>query len=498
MNLLLAAALGVIFPLGFAPFDLWPATFMSLAGFFWLLERTPRPILAAWVFGLGKYGLGASWIYVSINVYGNAPPPLAAALVGIFVASMAALFVLPVGWMYSQLRGGKIWERVLLFGACWGVMDWALTWLLTGFPWLFPGYAFMETPVMGFAPLAGVLGIGFLIAVSAAAAGALIFVRDLRVVMIALGSLPWLFGWGLSHVTWVEDGAVRKVALVQGNLDQAIKWNVDQRSANVAKHIDLSEEHWDVDLMVWPEAAITMYPQQAQDLLEYLSRRGHSTNTNLVVGIPGARQLPDGNFGFENLAMGLGLADGRFAKQHLVPFGEYVPFEDVLRGLIEFFDLPMSNAVSGASDQRNIRLAFGEAALAICYEIAYPESMRQRGASADVLITISNDTWFGESIGPHQHMQIARMRAAENGRWLLRGTNNGITAIVNARGEIVEQLPQFVAATLRGEMRVMKGKTPFSLVGDWPTLASIVLVLGFMLWFKGRREMKGDESGTTT
>ncbi len=250
----------------------------------------------------------------------------------------------------------------------------------------------------------------------------------------------------------------------------------------------LTEPHWDADVIVWPEAAITLFPQQAEALLEQLSERAVATQTNFITGMPGADPLPEGGYAFSNLALGLGLAGGRFRKHHLVPFGDYVPLQGMLRGLIEFFDLPMSNAVPGPARQANLRLAFGEAAMAICYEIAYGDSMRRRAERADVLITITNDTWFGASIGPHQHMQIARMRAAENGRWLLRAANSGITAIVGPDGRERGRLPQFTADVLRGEIRLMQGRTPYSRFGDTPLVAGLCVLFAYFVWLRFKRE----------
>ena len=274
---------------------------------------------------------------------------------------------------------------------------------------------------------------------------------------------------------------------MQGNIDQAVKWQPDQAVPNVRQHLELSADHWDADVLIWPEAAITLYPQQAQGLLEDLTRQGQATQTDMVAGIPGLELVGEGQYEFQNLAIGLGQARGRFAKQHLVPFGEYVPMEGLLRGLIAFFDLPMSRSSPGSADQPNLQLSMGPAAMAICYEIAYPASMRQRASDAAVLITISNDTWFGASIGPLQHMQIARMRALENGRWLLRATNNGVTAIVDPNGTLQGQLPQFEAGVLRGSFQVMSGATPFKLLGHWPALAYVFGVLSVVLFRRWRK-----------
>jgi len=493
-----AILLGAGYCLGFAPFNLWPATFVALGLFYLLMLRGARPMLLAWLFGVGKYAVGVSWVYVSIHEHGNASPVLAASLVAIFVAGMA-LFCLPVGWLMSRLRVGAEARlaNAVLFCVAVAITDWLLTWFLTGFPWLLPGYAFMETMMIGWGPVVGVLGLGLLALTSAVATVHLAIAcvgRIQRQDSIQLRSLswpigvtlaPWLIGLLLLSVDWTTPVASHQVALVQGNLEQRTKWLPENRETNVRKHVELSAAHWDSDLIVWPEASVTMFARSAQNVLNQLQSQGEASATNVVLGIPGLREVPGTDaLAFQNLAVGLGLAGGRFAKHHLVPFGEYVPLESVLRGMIEFFDLPMSHSAPGPALQDNIHLSFGEAAMAICYEVAYPDTMRRHARSAALLMTISNDTWFGSSIGPDQHLQIAQMRAIENGRWLVRATNNGLTAIVDPKGVVIDRLPQFRAGVLRGSVDSMQGRTPFNMVGHWPFL--LVILAGFVFVFRRR------------
>jgi apolipoprotein N-acyltransferase len=187
---------------------------------------------------------------------------------------------------------------------------------------------------------------------------------------------------------------------------------------------------------------------------------------------------------FRNAALVLGTGAGRYQKRRLVPFGEYVPLESLLRGLIEFFDLPMSHASAGPWRQPLLDLGGHRGVMAICYEVTYPDLVRLQAAQADVLLTISNDTWFGTSIGPLQHMQMARMRALENGRFLLRGTNNGVTAVVDAAGRVRARLPQFEAGALRADYDIMTGTTPFTRYGHMPLLIVLGVIVAACLWLR--------------
>ena len=489
-QLLLGFIAGAVYTLAFAPFHYWLLTFASVAMLFLLLSRAEeRMLLTAWVFGLGKYGVGVSWIYVSIHQYGGVSPLLAGSMVAVFVAFMA-LFCLPMGWFLGKLKAldHNISNSVLAmaFVATWVLMEWMLTWFLTGFPWLFAGHSMLGTPLQGYAPVIGTLGISLVVVtitvaamLSADSAQTSIVRLGMSGVVLVLVSL----GFSLDRQVWTKPTGRYGAALVQGNIDQAIKWDADQRLNNVRKHMQLSEEHWDADVLIWPEFALTLYGQDAVMVTDLLNRRGDVSHTNVVVGMPDVHWQDQERYQVFNSAQGFGRASGKFAKHHLVPFGDYVPLQDYLRGLIEFFDLPMSNASRGARNQTNIVLTLSgqdqavEVATGICYEIAYGDSLRRQAETSGLLLTISNDTWFGGSIGPHQHMQIAQMRALENGRWLLRATNNGASGIVNPRGEITAELPQFEANVLRGEFEVMKGRTPYSKLGDIPALFLLTVLL---------------------
>ncbi|MDE0055741.1 MAG: apolipoprotein N-acyltransferase, partial [Gammaproteobacteria bacterium] len=461
-------AAGALLPFGLAPYDLWPLTLVSAAGLYWVLTRgSARPLLDGWLFGVGKYGLGASWIYVSINVYGDAAPPLAGFLVAVFVAGMA-LFHAAAAWLFVRLRPRNATVDAVWFATVWVLLEWLLTWFLTGFPWLFAGYAMLDTPLEVLAPVGGVLLVSFAAVLTAAC-----LVSGRSWISWTVAAVPWIAAWLMAGIAWTGPGQAHRVALVQGDIPQEIKWQPDA-GMTFDRYASLSAPFWDRDLVVWSEAVLYAGTGAAREFLAAMSARAEGA---LLLGVATREEEP-GSATYYNAAMATGAGSGLYRKQRLVPFGDYVPFQGVLRGLIGFFDLPMSSLSPGESGQPPLRGANGIAlGMAICYEIAYPELVREQAKGADALVTISNDTWFGESIGPLQHMQIARMRALENGRYVLRATNNGVTAIVDGRGRITAALPQFEPGVLAGEFHRMSGTTPFARLGSMLVVTPLILFL---------------------
>jgi apolipoprotein N-acyltransferase len=487
VKLALALAGGLALPLSLAPFDWRLADVVSIAALFVALRgvRAARAAWIGWAFGLGKYGLGASWVYVSIHEYGHATPLLAGALVALFVA-LLALFPAIMAVAFAAIRDWKqtsrevpVLREALAFAGCWVALEWVLTWALTGFPWLYAGYAHLGDPLRHYAPVGGVLLVSLAAAVGAVAivAAALERTRAARALALCVALLPWLGGLALGEIEWTQPGPGGRVALVQGAIPQDHKWVAEHTRSILDTYRHLSAPHWQNDLVIWPEAAVTLFEHQADGYLREMSARARAGGAGLVLGIPAAERQADGSWAFLNAAIAIGRGEGRYVKRRLVPFGEYVPLERVLRGAIGFFDLPMSHAVSGPWRQAPLRAGEWRLAMAICYEIVYPDLVRVSAAESDVIVTLSNDAWFGGSIGPHQHLQMARMRALENGRFVLRATNNGITAIVDPAGRITARLPQFEPAVLTGAFGVPEGRPPFARLGSTPALALVVLLL---------------------
>lgn len=487
--LLLALLAGAMITLSLAPFELWPAGILGCALYAYLLcTCSPRAALwRGWLFGLGLFGSGVSWVYVSIHVYGHAGAPLAAALTALFCAALALLHAL-FAWCYVRfvrpLPGGML----MGFPVLWVLFEWLRSWLLTGFPWLFLGYAHIDTWIAGWAPVLGVYGLSFICALTASClflawrSRQRVACFTYAVIVIIL----WAGGGVLKPVQWVANASDRplSVALYQPNIPQEHKWDPAWYQTILDRLRDASNDHFGSDILVWPEAAIPGYYEQARRFLDPIALRALAEETAVITGIPFRGQ---GEGIYHNSIMVLGQGEGVYHKRRLVPFGEYVPLERWLRGLIEFFDLPMSTFSPGPADQGPLQAGAFRVAPFICYEIVYPDQVARGARESDLLITISNDSWFGKSIGPLQHLQIAQMRALETGRYLIRGTNNGVSAIIDHRGQIVNRTEQFVETTLVGEAEVMLGLTPFSSFGSTPIIAGcatglllmILMYLGF-------------------
>jgi apolipoprotein N-acyltransferase len=480
---LLALFAGSLITLSLAPYDIWPAGILSCCLYLVLLRHcTPRAaFFHGWLYGLGMFGTGISWVYVSIHDHGNASVWLAGFLTILFAAALALLHGI-FAWIYVKLFRDLMAGMLLGFPALWVIFEWLRSWLLTGFPWLYLGYSSLDTWAAGWAPVTGVFGLSMICAFSASCLY-LAYMRRHPQAYLIYGTMIaalWLIGWQLQQAKWVAPAREQPltVALVQANIPQELKWQREYYKPTLALYQQMTEPLLGKDIVMWPESAIPNYYQNAEDFLGPLSARAAEHNTALITGIP----WRDANTKeYYNSIVALGEGSGHYHKQRLVPFGEYVPLQKWLRGLIAFFDLPMSSFSAGSADQAPLLAHDFRLSPFICYEIVYPDLVRDYARNADLMLTISNDSWYGTSIGPLQHLQMARMRALENGRYLIRATNNGVSAIIDERGKILVQSDQFVRTTLSGEVQVLIGATPFSLIGSSPVIIFCFMTLLLLL-----------------
>lgn len=472
LQLLAALIAGGFTTLTASPFELWWLGPVAI-GLLYIGLHTLSPAQAAlkgWLYGVALFGSGTSWVYVSIHDYGYTGMPLAVFLTALFVAVLA-LFFAGTFWLYRRFFGPR-WA-LLTFTGAWVLGEVLRTYLFTGFPWLLIGSSHVDSPLASWAPIGGVYLLSLLVVLTGTLGAELL--RRQWWAVLPLTAI-WLAPLALPNHWTTPASEPTRVALLQGNLPQLLKWTPDGQRVAANTYSNLTREVADdVDLILWPETALPMMEHQARPVLE----RVQSTLPLDVALMTGIVQLDEQNRYF-NSVIGVGNVEGSYQKEHLVPFGEYLPLESVLRGAINFFDLPMSSFTKGASAQAPMQAAGVSIGNAICYEIIYPQLVARRSVDSEVIVTVSNDTWFGASIGPHQHLQMARLRALENGRYVVRATSNGITAIINPRGELVDRAPQFETTFLTGEFYAMEGLTPFTRTGSWPAwlLASLLLLPG--------------------
>jgi apolipoprotein N-acyltransferase len=473
--------------LTFAPYYLWwlgPVSILLI-----LLVCVPlassQLFRAGWLTGLGLFASGASWVYVSISQYGNTSQWIAIVLTALFVAGLALFHGLAF-WFWGKLARSSAVRRLLLFPAIWLLGDWLRGWVLTGFPWLYLGTAHTDGPLAGLAPLGGVHLVTLAIITTAVAAyGALWLILQTRhtfaATVVVAGLFPWLIAPALNRTDWTTLAQEpTSVAAMQGNIPQQIKWDPEFLKDQIVAYLGMTEDHWNTDIILWPETAIPIPQDKAGKIIDHINER-LGQNSTLITGIPwyGFSERSEG-FTYHNSITALGAGEGIYHKQKLVPFGEYVPLEKYLRGLIGFFDLPMSSFTPGPKNQSALNANGLRVMPFICYEVAYPDFLARNALNADLLLTISNDGWFGDSIGPLQHLQLARMRALETGRYMLRGTNNGVTAIINNKGQITERIPQFERAVMTGQIYGASGSTPYMVTSSWPVLTFALILIVFV------------------
>jgi len=484
---LLLFASGALLPLALAPFNLWPIAIPCIAVLFRKLQHqtVKQALVKTSVFGFAMFFSGVSWVYVSIHDHGFIAAPLALLATALFCLFLALLFALP--FVLSVLIPQRPASWLLGLPAIWVLSEWFRSWIFTGFPWLYAGYIHTDTWLSGWAPIGGVMWLGFITAVAAASLSQLTqsqlrqsqqVQRNLKTAILAV-LLMTVSGYLLQQISWTQaTGKDLSVVLIQPNTDQNKKWSTNERQAILKQLQAQTKPHWGADLIIWPEAAIPATPQQVSDYLGDVDRIAKVNQTALLTGIPTHDWRSDQYY---NSVLALGAASGQYDKTRLVPFGEYVPLEGMLHGLIRFFDLPMSSFSLGNPDQPLLSIAGESMATAICYEIVYPDLVARISREATLLLTVSNDAWFGRSFAPQQHMQMARMRAIENAKPMLRGTSNGVTAIVDHRGQIVRQIEQFSAGELSGNIAPRSGQTIFSKTGSWPVVIMALLICGGLI-----------------
>jgi apolipoprotein N-acyltransferase len=493
-RLFLSAVLGAVSVLGFAPVSLFPVPVAALAGLAWLWQRTRsagQTLALGLAFGLGYFLTGTSWVYVSMHDFGGMAWPVAG-FATLFFCSYLALFPAMAGWIFARIRAPG-WARLaIVFPAAWALCEWARGWLFTGFPWLAVGYSQSPRgPLSGFAAVLGVYGVSLL---ATSSAGLLVWLAGVRAgtrgepmlrrtralvshPALVLLALLWLVGWLLQHVPWTAAaGEPVRVSLVQGNIEQDMKWRPESARAALETYLELALRTRG-RLVVLPETALpVLNVDLPQAYIDALARIARDRGGDLLTGVPEYVQADPPSY--YNSVMSFGASPTQaYRKYHLVPFGDYVPRWGFLTWIMHTLQIPMSDFSRGEPYQRPLAVAGQHVAVDICYEDAFGEEIIRQLPEATLLANFTNDAWWGKSAASDQHLQIAQMRSQETGRYMLRATNTGVTALIDERGRVVEAVPQFVVAVLEGRAQGRTGSTPYVVWGNWAVLALVAAAL---------------------
>ena len=473
--------LGAFTVLAYAPFHFYFVPLLTLGWLFYLWQHAGSrraASLIGFAFGLGLFGVGVSWVYVSMHDFGMLPLPIAGLATLLFCAFFA-LYPTVIGYAQAWFKGAAPARLLLLLPASFALIEWVRGWLFTGFPWLSVGYSQVpSSPLAGYAPVLGVYGVSLLLALSAGLC-ALIYQtwRDHRRragFAFAALLILWGAGAGLKTIAWTQPfGTPVTVSLLQGNIEQDMKWREDRLMSTLVTYRDLVLSS-PSQLVILPETALPLfYDQVAPAYLETLARSVRDKGGDLILGLP-ERDFERG--AYYNSVLSLGTAPSQFyRKQHLVPFGEFVPLKPVFGWFIDMMQIPLTDFARGSPLQRPLAVAGQKVAMNICYEDVFGEEIIRQLPEATLLANVSNDAWFGDSIAPRQHLQISQMRALETGRYMLRATNTGMTAIVDEKGRIIAQAPAFRATALHGTAQGMIGSTPYVRWGNGLFLALAAL-----------------------
>jgi apolipoprotein N-acyltransferase len=481
---LAALAAGALATLAFAPYDQWWLALAAPALLMILWARASSPGAGAWLgfaFGVGLYAAGTWWLYISIRGFGGAPLWLAFLVMGSLVLIMA-LYQALLGYVVCRwLRPSTVSGRLLWVPAAWVLIEWLRGWFLSGFPWLSLGYSQTDTWLAGLAPLGGVHLLSCVLLLGAGALPLLWEGRGpWRALALVVLVLPWTLGQWLTTVAWTApSGPVRTVAIVQGAIPQDMKWQESNQQNILDTYARLHREALGANLIVWPESTL---PNVANLYVEYLGAvwsAARKSGSDLMLGAMREQAAGDAHGPtYFNSLLALGSGDpSYYDKRHLVPFAEYFPVPAVVRSWLRLMNLPNGDFDRGAKVQPPFALAGVKLAPSICYEDAYPELLRSGIRSADALVTVTNDAWFGHSSARYQHLQIARMRALESRRFLLRAANDGISAVIGPDGTVRAQAPEFEPSVLRGEFVPRSGDTPYLKLGNAPVLGLAALLL---------------------
>lgn len=474
-------ALGLAFTAGFAPLGLSQVVIVVLVPLLYAMQSASLRDAAAYGFwfGAGAFLSGTYWIYISVSGFGGAPWFVAIFLVAFLVSIMAAYLAI-TGFLVARLSHGEPLLLLAVAPAAWVLIEWLRGWLFTGFPWLAVGYAQSDSVLAGWAPVGGVYGVSFAALLSAVAVVVALLVSGRqRIVAGTLAVLPFLGGAALERVDWTEpSGPPLTATIIQAGIPQDQKWQPEMLEPTLRFYRGETLKAAASDIVLWPEVAIPSVDDYMRKFIDQLGRDARAAGQSIVFGILEREEVRGETRTYNALLLTDGTKLQSYRKQHLVPYGEYFPVPRVLRERFDMPFIPRTDLSPGAAGQP--LLVHGDdtpLAAAICYEDAYGAEQLYALPEAKLLINVSNDAWFGDSIAPMQHLQIARMRSIEAERATVRATSTGISAFIDADGNVVERGAQFEPVVMTRDVQPRTGATPYVRYGNAPVIALCLALL---------------------
>jgi apolipoprotein N-acyltransferase len=477
--------LGATCVLGFAPFYFYPASIISVIGllYFWFACSTPKQAATAgFIYGLGLFGTGIYWIYISLHDFGGMPSVMAAFSTFVLCAFLSS-FLAAVGALSVRITANQPKLMIMAVPVFWALSDWVRSWIFTGFPWLTMGYSQVPySPLAGYMPILGVYGVSLITVLIASLITYWLVKKPVSFVerrnVIAALLVIWLGGSLLKLVEWTEPvGKPISVALLQGNIAQNLKWVPEIAERTLQQYLTMAEAS-DAKLIVMPETALPVLSSElAPELAARLKTHAIKNQGDILVGL-----VERENGEYFNSMISIGSAESQvYRKSHLVPFGEFIPLK-VAFGWIyrDLLNMPLSDLSRGSIHQQPMHVADEKVALNICYEDVFGEEIIRQLPQATMLVNVSNDAWYGESPAAYQHLQISQARALETGRTMLRATNTGATAAIDPHGNLLAHAPHFTQTTLDVSAQGYSGSTPYVRFGNWLFLAISFIVIAFL------------------
>ncbi|WP_242602043.1 apolipoprotein N-acyltransferase [Legionella yabuuchiae] len=478
-----ASFAGLLFPFGFAPFHMPGLALLSLAIFFVLLQnRTLKEsLLTGYLFGIVSLGVGVSWVYVSIHQYGHLNLLGSTIITALFILylSLYPLLVAAVYYFAMQQHFSMVY-RCVLFTSIWCFGEYLRATLLGGFPWLLLGFSQIETPIKYVLPWLGVYGASFFASLAACFLGGAFLIKTSKRYGLIAAFAATLILPGLFNIPWgTSTSAPISVGIIQANLSMRDKWDENLFWQLITQYKQAAEQLLKTNqLVVMPESAIPVPAPYISDFLDELDSKANEAGSTVLLGILQPTEFDDSKL--YNAMLALGDGQGIYQKQHLVPFGEYIPAP--LQALIEWMAIPVANLNPGKSTQPLVFIQNHPIASLICYELAYPQLLRKQLPLAEWIVSISDDGWFGHSFAMHQQLQMARALSIQTAREQIVANNDGLSSVIDANGQIVDSLPAYREGLLESHIQPIRGSTLWVYWGDLPILIICLFVIGLAFY----------------